>query len=61
MHGAAVWNVWRSQNPAPLTFSSGKERLLNGQSEELAAEGINGCGRGVISSVHERRFGGLHE
>jgi hypothetical protein len=22
MHGAAVWNVWRSQNPAPLTFSS---------------------------------------
>jgi len=22
MQGAAVWNVWRSQNPAPLTFSS---------------------------------------
>ena len=22
MQGAAVWNVWRSQNPAPLTFSA---------------------------------------
>src|SRR6516165_3450165 len=21
MQGAAVWNVWRSQNPEPLTFS----------------------------------------
>jgi uncharacterized protein YjbI with pentapeptide repeats len=56
LHGESVSCISRGG-----TIRWSKERLLNGQSEELAAEGINGCGRGVISSVHERRFDGLHE